>query len=134
MLKQESEPLSMPFKSVEPTLQDKLHFCNQLYDFYGALLTEKQRNCFIMRYLEDYSLTEIGEALQITPQAVADQLKRTAALLQNYEDKLGFIRSWDRQQDYLQQATTLLSALQLPEQQNLVEQIRLLIEEVKNGF
>jgi len=129
MLKQ--EPSS---KAMEPSLQDRLHFYNQLYDFYGALLTEKQRNCFTMRYLEDYSLTEIGEALRITPQAVADLLKRTAALLLNYEDKLGFIQSWDRQRDYLQRASALLSEFQLPEQQDLIEQIRLLIEEVKNGF
>jgi len=123
--------------SKEHSLQDKLHFYNQLHDFYGALLTEKQRDCFVMRYLEDYSLAEIGDILQITPQAVADQLKRTTALLQKYESKLGFIQSWSKQQHYLQQASILLTELQLSEQHNqynLVKQIRLLIEEAKNGF
>jgi len=72
---------------------DKLQIYTELHDFYGAILTEKQNTCFSMHYLEDMSLSEIGTELKITPQAVADQLKRTIAILQNYEDKLGFIKS-----------------------------------------
>ena len=72
---------------------EKLQLYTELHDFYGPILTERQNACFAMHYLEDMSLSEIGTELGITPQAVADQLKRTAAILQNYEDKLGFIKS-----------------------------------------
>ena len=67
---------------------DKLQTNIKLYDFYGALLTERQSTCFTMYYFEDLSMTEIGTALGITPQAVADQIKRTVKKLNLYEEKL----------------------------------------------
>ena len=48
-----------------------------LYDFYGELLTEKQKQVYELHYQNDLSLTEIGEELSISRQAVRDQLKRT---------------------------------------------------------
>ena len=137
---------------IEPPLKEKLHFYSQLHDFYGSMLTDWQRNCFVMRYLEDYSLTEIGETLQITPQAVADLLKRSLKSLRKYEDKLGLIHNWNEQQKQLQQVSGLLTELsglskELNRQCNtthaqeitgqMLEQItniQLLIDEVKNGF
>ncbi len=46
-----------------------------LYDFYGELLTEKQKLVYEMYYQNDLSLSEIGEELSISRQAVRDQLK-----------------------------------------------------------
>ena len=63
-----------------------------LYDYYGALLTERQRVCFEMRYHQDLSLGEIGEELGISRQGVHDNLSRTEALLQNMEEKTGCVR------------------------------------------
>ena len=51
-----------------------------LYDFYGELLTEKQKQVYELHYQNDLSLTEIGEELSISRQAVRDQLKRTERL------------------------------------------------------
>ncbi len=63
-----------------------------LLDCYGELLTEKQRNAMELYYFEDLSLSEIGEPLGITRQAVLSLIKRTENILQNYENKLGFAR------------------------------------------
>ncbi len=63
-----------------------------LLDCYGELLTEKQRSAMELYYFEDLSLSEIGEPLGITRQAVLNLIKRTENILQNYEDKLGFAR------------------------------------------
>ena len=52
-----------------------------LYDFYGELLTEKQKQVYELHYQNDLSLTEIGEELSISRQAVRDQLKRTEKIL-----------------------------------------------------
>ena len=41
-----------------------------LLDYYGGMLTDKQRDCFDMRYNQDLSLGEIGEALGVSRQAV----------------------------------------------------------------
>ena len=62
-----------------------------LYDYYGGLLTDRQRECFEMRYDQDLSLGEIGEELGISRQGVHDNLSRTEALLRNMEEKTGCV-------------------------------------------
>ena len=61
-----------------------------LLDCYGDLLTEHQRNIMELYYCEDLSLAEIGTPLGITRQAVMSLIKRTEAILLNYEEALGF--------------------------------------------
>ncbi len=61
---------------------------NYLLDFYQALLTPKQRNYMEMYYLEDYSLGEISKLSDVSRQAVYDNIKRTEATLETYEEKL----------------------------------------------
>lgn len=63
-----------------------------LLDYYGGMLTEKQRQCFDMRYNQDLSLGEIGEILGVSRQAVCDNLSRTEALLRKMEEQIGCIR------------------------------------------
>ena len=62
-----------------------------LFDMYGALLTEKQQSCLSMYLLEDYSLSEIGEVLGISRQAVHDTLHRSEQIMENFETRLGLI-------------------------------------------
>ena len=59
-----------------------------LYDLYGGLLTEKQRNIFDLYYQNDYSIGEIAEELEISRQAVYDAIKRSEHILNEYEAKL----------------------------------------------
>ena len=63
-----------------------------LLDYYGGMLTDKQRECFDMRYNQDLSLGEIGEALGVSRQAVCDNLTRTEALLRRMEENIGCVR------------------------------------------
>ena len=63
-----------------------------LLDYYGGLLTDKQRECFDMRYNQDLSLGEIGEAQGVSRQAVFDNLTRTEALLRRMEENIGCVR------------------------------------------
>ena len=60
-----------------------------LYDYYGDLLTDRQKECFELRYYQDLSLGEIGEELGISRQGVHDNLSRAEALLKNMEAKTG---------------------------------------------
>lgn len=62
-----------------------------LYDYYGDLLTERQKECFELRYNQDLSLGEIGQELGISRQGVFDNLNRTEALLKNMERKTGCV-------------------------------------------
>lgn len=62
-----------------------------LYDYYGELLTERQRLCFDMRYNQDLSLGEIAQELHVSRQGVYDNLNRAEALLTNMEQKTGCV-------------------------------------------
>ena len=63
-----------------------------LFDYYGELLTERQKQCFDMRYNQDLSLGEIAEELRVSRQGVHDNLSRAEALLRNMEEKTGCVR------------------------------------------
>lgn len=63
-----------------------------LYDYYGDLLTDRQKEIFELRYNQDLSLGEIGQELGISRQAAHDNLSRTEALLKNMEAKTGCVR------------------------------------------
>ncbi len=62
-----------------------------LFDFYGKTLTEKQREIIDLYYFKDLSLAEIGENLNISRQAVYDNLKRGERQLRQMEEQLGLV-------------------------------------------
>ena len=62
-----------------------------LLDYYGELLTEKQRTCFDLYYNQDLSLGEIAEEAGISRQGVHDSLARAEAALAAMEEKTGCI-------------------------------------------
>jgi predicted DNA-binding protein YlxM (UPF0122 family) len=63
-----------------------------LFDTYGGMLTDKQRDCFDMRHNQDLSLGEIAEELGVSRQAVNDNLTRTEALLRRMEENIGCVK------------------------------------------
>lgn len=73
---------------------DELLLTTMLFDFYGELLTKKQKNVFELYYLYDFSLNEISSQLNISRQAVQESIKRTKTILKNYEQKLGLIKKY----------------------------------------
>lgn len=62
-----------------------------LLDFYCQLLTEKQRRALELHYSHDLSLGEIAAELEISRPAVHDIIKRSEAILEEYEAKLGLV-------------------------------------------
>ena len=83
-----------------------------LYDYYGDLLTERQRQCFDLRYNQDLSLSEIAEELKVSRQGVYDNLNRAEALLRNMEDKTGCVQ---RDLDCRRAAESILEAARILE-------------------
>lgn len=78
-----------------------------LLDFYGEVLTEKQRDVMLQYYNEDLSLTEIAENFGITRQGVRDAIKRGEATLLKLEEKVGFAKRYRALQDSLEQMHAL---------------------------
>ncbi|MGM9668735.1 MAG: YlxM family DNA-binding protein [Faecousia sp.] len=62
-----------------------------LFDYYGDLLTDRQRLCIDMRYNQDLSLGEIAQELGVSRQGVFDTITRAEALLRNMEEKTGCV-------------------------------------------
>jgi hypothetical protein len=65
-----------------------------LYDFYGVMLTERQREVFEDYYLNDLSLGEIAEQLAISRAAVHDNLRRSEKALKKIDAKLHLINRY----------------------------------------
>ena len=65
---------------------------SMLFDFYGELLTEKQREYFDLHYNEDLSLAEIAEQGGISRQGVWDMIRRAEAAMIQIEEKTGLIK------------------------------------------
>lgn len=63
-----------------------------LFDFYGEILTEKQKQVIDLYYNDDLSLAEIAEQAGITRQGVRDCIKRGEATMRFMEEKLGLAR------------------------------------------
>ena len=72
-----------------------------LFDFYGDMLTDRQREFYDLYYNEDLSLAEIAENYGISRQGVRDVIVRAEATLTELEDKTGIIRRFHVMQDQL---------------------------------
>lgn len=87
---------------------EKIAWMNLLNDFYGQLLTERQRNFMELYYGQNLSLGEIAEEFAVTRQAVHDALKRAEQSLEEYEHKLGLVAKFKKEREKLVEASSLL--------------------------
>jgi len=83
-----------------------------LFDFYGDILTDKQRDVIDYYYNEDLSLAEISEHLGITRQGVRDSIKRAEAILLDMEERLGLAKRFRRIQQGLADISSEAQAIE----------------------
>lgn len=111
--------LSFTEKEV-PMKHDHLELC-LLFDFYGEMLTDKQRELFDLYYNEDLSLSEIAEHAGITRQGVRDAVVRAEHTLTALEDKLHLVSRYgkiDQHAQALSQEIKMLSHINANYMQN----------------
>lgn len=94
--------------SAEEIFEQRMRL-GRLFDLYGGLLTDKQRNCLNMYFYDDLSLSEISEELGVSRQAVHDLLKRVEQTLEKYEGKLGLLAKNDADKEQLRAVIDLLT-------------------------
>lgn len=82
-----------------------------LYDFYGQLLKEQQKQAVTLYYNDDLSLSEIAAQLGITRQGVRDSIKRSETALYNFEEKLGLYKRFREVEAGLYSIETLAEKL-----------------------
>ena len=90
-------------------MEDGRFMQSMLLDFYGDLLTDKQRECFSLYYNEDLSLSEIAEQRGISRQGVWDNIRHAEAALREIEEKTGLIARFE---SVLVQTPEISSAVQ----------------------
>lgn len=72
-------------------MKGKNLYISTLLDFYGDILTDRQREAIDFYYNKDLSLAEIAEQYSISRQGVRDSIKRGEAQLLNMEERLGLV-------------------------------------------
>ena len=63
-----------------------------LFDWYGSLLSEQQRDCYDLYCNEDLSLTEIAELKGVSRQGVWDNIRHAESRLKDFEEKTGLLK------------------------------------------
>lgn len=74
---------------------DEITRVSLLYDFYGELLTDRQKDVMKLYHEENLSLSEIADEFGISRQGVHDALKNAEKALTTYESKLGLVKKFE---------------------------------------
>ena len=82
-------------------MKNQTYRMTMLFDFYGELLTDRQKELFDLYYNDDLSLAEIAENEGISRQGVRDVIVRAEAAMQEIEDKTGLIRRFEQMRSHL---------------------------------
>ena len=84
-------------------MKSQAYRMTMLFDFYGDVLTDRQKEFYDLYYNEDLSLGEIAENYGITRQGVRDVIVRAEAVLTELEDKTGLIKRFHAMRAQLEQ-------------------------------
>ena len=102
---------------------EQLLYLSELFDLYGPLLTEKQQECLSLHLLEDFSLSEVGEALGISRQAAYDNIHRSEKAMEAFEAKLGLVARYRRERVELMEIAEKVRQLRKPDNAEMVDSI-----------
>jgi len=100
-----------------------------LYDFYGELLTDHQKQVYESVVYENMSLGEIADEQGVSRQAIHDLIKRTDKILLDYENKLGLINKFEEIKVQIAKMNCKLNELEASDEKDYAE-IRELCEHI----
>ena len=83
-------------------MKNQTYRMTMLFDFYGEVLTPRQKDFFDLYYNEDLSLAEIAENYGISRQGVRDVIVRAEAIMTDLEDKTGLMKRFMLMQQQVQ--------------------------------
>jgi len=112
-------------------------FRTMLFDFYGELLTEKQREYFHLHYNEDMSLAEIAQSEGISRQGVWDIIRRGEETLRRTEEKTGLVARFRAQREtvaVMEQQLRQRLPLTEGEARLLAESLTEKVQELRHGI
>lgn len=112
-------------------MEERTLTMTMLLDFYGDLLTEKQRRYFDLYHNEDLSLSEIAELEGISRQGVWDLIRRAETSLTEVEEKTGLLRRVTELHTGLAELEQGLAALEAMTVGEVREQVDRLLKRVR---
>ena len=117
-------------------MKSDTYYMTMLYDFYGNLLTDKQKDLFDLYYNEDLSLSEIADNVGISRQGVRDGVMRSEKLLRDTEDRLGLVKRYSNLQsslDTIEEAVSEIARVNSTQVRNpvIAKNIDIIIKMVK---
>ena len=92
-------------------MKNQTYRMTMLYDFYGELLTERQKEFFDLYYNEDLSLSEIAAREGISRQGVWENIRRAESAMQDIEAKTGLVRRFEENRSALEKIREELKSL-----------------------
>lgn len=107
---------------------DKILEQTLLYDFYGELLTDHQKQIYEDVVLNDYSFSEVAEEKGISRQGVHDLIKRCNKILQEYESKLHLVEKFVTIKEQIEEMEMSLRETEEPDKEALVRQLNGILE------
>ena len=107
---------------------DKILEQTLLYDFYGELLTDHQKQIYEDVVLNDYSFSEVAEERGISRQGVHDLVKRCNKILQEYESKLHLVEKFVTIKEQIEEMEKSLRETEEPDKEALVRQLNRILE------
>lgn len=103
-----------------------------LFDFYGGLLPEQQREIMSAYHEDDLSLAEIAEEKGMSRQGVHHALKKAEAKIAEYEENLGLVEKHIRNIKLLSEAEALMREMEAaPGNERYKEQISVLMKKIR---
>ncbi len=99
-----------------------------LYDFYGELLTEHQKQIYEDVVLNDYGFSEVAQEQGISRQGVHDLVKRCNRILQEYESKLHLVERFLTIKRRIEEMESSLRDTEEPDKGQLTRQLQDILE------
>ena len=87
-------------------------YLTMLLDYYGDLLTDKQREYFDLHYNQDYTLSEIGEMNGISRQGVWEIVRRAEQTMRSIDERTGLVSRYAERREAVRGIRELLTPLQ----------------------
>lgn len=107
---------------------DEIAQASLLYDFYGQLLSRRQREVMALYHEENLTLSEIAGEFGISRQGVHDALKNAEKALSQYESKLGLVAKFTKSTDAVHEIDSIIDRvidnLQQQGQAQAVEELK----------
>ena len=113
-------------------IMDKNIEIGLLMDFYGELLTDRQKDIMDLYYNDNLSLSEIAEELEISKQGVQDNIKRSEKSLYEVEEKLGLLERFQTHSEKINSAINILKEVKQTCEENRLSEIEDILNELLN--